>query len=71
MAKRYSKKRYQKRYRRSFKKRNRGYKKNSIKQLAYKMGLIQRGLKNPDSMISESYNRGLAKPEAKAKRTLF
>ena len=71
MAKRYSKKRYKKRYRRSFKKRNRGYKKASIKQLAYKMGLIQRGLKNPDSMISEAYKRGLDKPESKAKKTLF
>ena len=44
---------------------------NSLTDLAYKMGLVERGLKNPDSKISDSYNRGLVKPEKRPKKTLF
>ena len=44
---------------------------NSLTNLAYKMGLVQRGLKNPDSKISDSYNRGLVKPEKRPQKTLF
>ena len=44
-----------------------------IKKFAYNMGLVERGLKNPDSMISSAYNRGKVEREKKAhkKKTLF
>lgn len=38
--------------------------------LAYQMGQVNRGLKNPDSKISASYNAGLKK-KAKEKKPLF
>lgn len=60
--KRYAKKRFNRR---------RGYSKMSIKDFAYKMGLVSRGLKNPDSLVSESYNRGVTKAEKPSRKTLF
>ncbi len=48
--------------------------KNRAKQLtslAYDMGLVGRGLKNPDSRISSAYNRGMTKPSKRQKKTLF
>lgn len=42
-------------------------------KLAFKLGLIKRGLKNENSLISESYNKGLnsKKKQPKEKKTLF
>ena len=42
-------------------------------KLAFKLGLIKRGLKNENSLISESYNKGLnsKKKQSKEKKTLF
>lgn len=43
-----------------------------LKKLAYDMGLVKRGLKNPDSLITSSYNRGLQEPKRDyKKKTLF
>ena len=44
---------------------------NDLTTLAYKMGQVERGRKNPDSMISESFNRGITAPQKRAKKTLF
>ena len=38
--------------------------------LARKMGQVERGLKNPDSKISQAYNQGKS-PKARKSRTLF
>lgn len=51
--------------------RKRGYSKSDLKDLAYKMGLVKRGLNNPNSQVTEAYNRGLVKPEQKEKKTLL
>lgn len=42
-------------------------------KLAFQMGLVKRGLKNENSLISDSYNRGLnsKKKQPKEKKTLF
>ena len=53
----------------SYGKRKYSYSKE-MNALAYKMGQIEKGRKNPDSQISESYNNGLNKA-AKKKKTLF
>lgn len=55
------------------KKYNRKARTAEIKKFAYNMGLVKRGLKNPDSMISSEYNRGQTEREKKdyQKRTLF
>lgn len=52
---------------------NRKARTKEIKQFAYNMGLVKRGLKNPDSMITSEYNRGQAEREKKdyKKRSLF
>lgn len=44
---------------------------SELTSLAYKMGQVQRGLQNPDSLIKESYDRGNAKLEKRKKKTLF
>ena len=44
---------------------------NDLTTLAYKMGQVNRGLKNPDSLIAESYNRGATKPHKREKKSLF
>ena len=31
---------------------------NELKKFAYNMGLVERGLKNPDSVLSACYKRG-------------
>ena len=55
------------------KKYNRWARTQEIKKFAYNMGLVKRGLKNPDSMISSEYNRGQVEREKKdyKKKTLF
>ncbi|MBQ8726834.1 MAG: hypothetical protein IJY84_07030 [Clostridia bacterium] len=45
-----------------------------VEKAAYMNGLIARGLKNPESRISEAYGKGKAEPkpkEQKKKKTLF
>ena len=44
---------------------------SDVETLAYKFGQIQRGLKNPDSLISASFNNGLKEKERKPRKTLF
>lgn len=41
-----------------------------VEKLAFQFGLVQRGLKNPDSRVSASYERGLKSAERK-KKPLF
>lgn len=41
-----------------------------LTQLAYEMGQVQKGLKNPDSMISESFKAG-EKSQKRVKKSLF
>ncbi len=43
---------------------------NEILSLARKMGAVKRGLKNPDSAISEAYNSELDKKKS-TKKSLF
>lgn len=38
---------------------------------AYRMGQVKRGLKNPDSKISASYENGCSVKERKPRKTLF
>ena len=42
-----------------------------LETFAYRMGQIKRGLKNPDSKISASFNNGCAVKEKKAKKSMF
>ena len=42
-----------------------------LTRLAFKLGQIERGRGNPDSRISDAYNRGKTKPEKRPKKTLF
>ena len=42
-----------------------------LQKFAYRLGQVQRGMENPDSLISESYLNGCQKPEKKPKKTLF
>ncbi|MBQ8357361.1 MAG: hypothetical protein IJX39_06075 [Clostridia bacterium] len=44
---------------------------NDLQRFAYKMGQIERGRKNPDSLITESYNNGKTPREKKQKKSLF
>lgn len=46
-------------------------KSSELTSFAYKMGQVQRGLQNPDSKISSSFERGKMKPEKRQKQTLF
>lgn len=38
-----------------------------VKDLAYKFGVIQKGLKNPDSQITDKYNAGLNSAKKQSK----
>lgn len=52
---------------------NKSKKKNKytkVEHTAYLMGLVKRGLKNSESKISESYNKGLNSAEIQ-KKSLF
>lgn len=55
------------------KKYNRKARTAEIKKFAYNMGLVERGLKNPDSMISSAFKRGETQREKTEhkKKTLF
>ena len=65
MARRYKQRRAKARPRKYTRRRN------DLTFLAYKMGQVERGLKNPDSKISESFNRGATAPQKRVKKTLF
>lgn len=42
-----------------------------IRRFAYNMGCVQRGLDNPDSLISSSYSAGKDGKYGKNRRTLY
>ncbi len=42
-----------------------------LRRLAYKMGQIERGLKNPDSQISASFERGKERKPSSKRKPLF
>ena len=44
---------------------------NDLVSFARKMGMVKRGLENPDSRISEAYERGVIVPEKRKKKPLF
>ena len=44
---------------------------SQLKKLAYQMGQVERGLKNPNSQISESYNNGKHAKRKNTKKPLF
>ena len=50
--------------------RKRKSKYNEVEKTAYMMGLVKRGLKNPDSKVTESYNKGINSAE-RQKKSLF
>lgn len=52
-------------------KRRKQKKYSELETLAYRMGQVKRGLKNPDSLITESYNNGCTVKEKKAKKSMF
>ena len=42
-----------------------------LTDFARKMGMVKRGLENPDSRITEAFNRGKMRPEKRSKKPLF
>lgn len=42
-----------------------------LEKLSYKLGQIERGLKNPDSRVFESYNNGKKGPTKKRRKSLL
>lgn len=56
---------------RSKRKNKNSYSGSEIKRLAYLMGIVNRGLNNPDSAVTESFNRGLKEPSKTKKKTLL
>ena len=46
-------------------------KSQELKSLAYKMGQIEKGLKNPKSQVSQSFDAGKRSGNKKEKRPLF
>lgn len=56
---------------RNYKKRSRRGRYTEQEKIAYRMGQVQRGLKNPDSKISASYNKGFKPSAAKPKKSLY
>ena len=64
---------YVKKNRRSMNRKNRRRKNSarSLTSLAYRMGQIDRGRANPESRISEAYERGNTKPSKRVKKPLF
>ena len=61
----------------AYKKRSYGKKRSSsrkttrVEQIANLMGQVERGLKNPDSRITASYQRGLSEPKPRKRKSLF
>lgn len=56
---------------RRFKVRKSKSKFSQTEKLAYSMGQIARGLKNPNSKVYESYQNGLTDRKSKSKKTMF
>ena len=46
-------------------------KRQELRDLAYKMGQVERGRKNGDSILAADFNRGATKPTKKDRKTLF
>lgn len=44
---------------------------SELEKLAYNLGKIERGKKNPNSKVYDSFNNGLKAPEKKAKKPLI
>ncbi len=44
---------------------------SEVEKMAYRMGQVQRGLKNPDSLITAAFNAGTIVPTKKERKTLF
>lgn len=59
------------RTRKGFSKSKRSTKANDLTRLAYLVGQIDRGRRNPESRISAAYERGNTKPERVKKKPLF
>ncbi len=55
----------------NFKKRSRKQRFTQVEKTAFLMGQVQRGLNNPDSRISASYERGIKEPTKRPRKTLF
>ena len=51
--------------------RSRRPKYSELEKLAFKLGLVQRGLSNPDSRVFESYNNGKKGPTKKGRKSLL
>lgn len=54
----------------SYRKTKKSDRAKQMRELAYNMGCVERGLKNPDSQISASYNAGKNKTK-KVKKSLY
>ena len=50
---------------------NKNSKYSETEKLAFKMGQIERGIKNPNSKVYESYQNGLKDTKPKTKKTMF
>ena len=44
---------------------------SELEKLAFKLGQVQRGLRNPDSRVFESYNNGKKSPMKKRRKSLL
>ena len=44
---------------------------SQLKKLAYQMGQVNKGLKNPNTQVYESYHRGLSKDLSEKKKPLY
>ena len=44
---------------------------SQLKKLAYQMGQVNKGLKNPNTQVYESYHRGLSKDSSEKKKPLY
>lgn len=44
---------------------------SEVEKIAYRMGQVQRGLKNPDSLVSAAFTAGVTVPVKKERKTLF
>ena len=74
MSKTYKKRRstsYSRRKRSNVSRGSRRTRRNDLTALAYKMGQVERGCKNPDSRIREAFDRGASAPQKRVKKTLF
>lgn len=52
-------------------KRSKKSKYTEVERVAYLMGQVERGRKNPESRISDSYKKGCSEPAKRQKKSLF